>query len=123
MNTDNFDADFECEPEHAFVLVTVTTKMQKREVKFTLNKCFVKHESFDQCAIEQAIKKFDEAGKMAEMQEFKQSHDRKVFELINVKNLTSLKRKHVLKSLMFIEKKCDGRLKERTCANGSEQRH
>ena len=37
--------------------------------------------------------------------------------------MTSLKRKRALKSLMFIEKRRDGRSKERTCANDSEQRH
>ena len=122
VNADDHEADFECKPEHAFVTQVVMIEMQDRKVKTVLNQCHVKHESFNQCTIKAAIEKFENAGKMAEVQEFEQSHDRKVFTLINVKNSSKKERKRASESLVFIKEKRDGQLKKRTCANGSKQR-
>ena len=47
----------------------------------------------------------------------KQLHDRAVFQLIHVDDLTEEERKRAMESLIFLVEKRDG-----TCANGSTQR-
>jgi hypothetical protein len=51
----------------------------------------------------------------------KQLHERMVFEPINIENLSSLERKRVMESLIFLTEKRNGEVKGRTCANGSTQ--
>ena len=52
----------------------------------------------------------------------KQLHDRIVFKPIRVKDLSPLEQKRAMESLIFLVEKRDGRIKARTCANGSTQR-
>jgi hypothetical protein len=44
-----------------------------------------------------------------------------VFEPIRVKEMTQVKRRRAMESLIFLVKKQDGRIKACTCANGSIQ--
>jgi hypothetical protein len=52
----------------------------------------------------------------------KQLHERTVFEGIKIKDMTPLERKRAMESLLFLIEKRDGKIKARTCANGSTQR-
>ena len=52
----------------------------------------------------------------------KQLYDRVVFQPIKVEDLTEQERKRAMESLIFLVEKRDGKVKARTCANGSTQR-
>jgi hypothetical protein len=52
----------------------------------------------------------------------KQLHNRIVFKPIKVEELTAVEQRQAMESLIFITKKKYGRIKARTCANGSTQR-
>jgi Reverse transcriptase (RNA-dependent DNA polymerase) len=52
----------------------------------------------------------------------KQLHDRAVFKPIDIGTLTQQEKKRAMDSLIFLTEKRDGRIKARTCANGSTQR-
>ena len=68
------------------------------------------------------IKKLGEQGRKASLDEMKQIHDRVVFRPIRIDNMSETERKHAMESLMFLVQKKWGRIKARTCANGSTQR-
>jgi hypothetical protein len=51
-----------------------------------------------------------------------QLNDRVVFKPILIKDMTALKRKRAIESLIFLAEKRDGTIKARTCVNGSSQR-
>jgi hypothetical protein len=73
-------------------------------------------------SLNKGMKKFGQKGMDAAIKEMKQLHDRTVFEGIKVSHMTPLERKRAMESLLFLIKKRDGRIKARTCANGSTQR-
>ena len=51
----------------------------------------------------------------------KQLQERAVFEPICVKDMTQVKRRRAMESLIFLVEKRDRRIKAQTCANGSTQ--
>jgi hypothetical protein len=73
-------------------------------------------------SLKAGLKKFGERGKEAATSEMKQLQERAVFEPIRVEEMTQLERKRAMESLIFLVEKRDGRIKARTCANGSTQR-
>jgi hypothetical protein len=80
------------------------------------------HQFIQTYSLMKAIKKFGNKAKEAAHAEMKQLHDRIVFEPINVDELDPTEKQRALESLMFLTEKRDGRIKGRTCANGSTQR-
>ena len=50
-----------------------------------------------------------------------QLHERAVFQPICIANMTQAERKKAMESLIFLVEKRDGRVKAKTCANGSTQ--
>ena len=72
--------------------------------------------------LSQGIKRFGEKGKQAAITEMKQLHDRSCFRPIKVNDLTDKQRRAAMNSLIFLTEKRDGRIKGRTCADGSKQR-
>ena len=56
------------------------------------------------------------------MSEMKQLHDCIYFKPLKIEDMSIEEKKRAIKSLIFVTKKKDGRLKSRTCANGSKQR-
>ena len=68
------------------------------------------------------LKKFGERGRTAAYSEMKQLHERIAFAPIHIEELTELERKRAMESLIFLVEKRDGKVKARTCANGSTQR-
>jgi hypothetical protein len=72
-------------------------------------------------SLNKGIKKFGQKGKDAAIKEMKQLHNRTVFEGIKIKDMTTLECKRGMESLLFLVKKHDGKIKARTCANGSTQ--
>jgi hypothetical protein len=68
------------------------------------------------------LRKFGQDGYNAALQEMRQLHDRIVFKPINVSELTQQEKQQAMDSLIFLVQKDDGRIKARTCANGSIQR-
>ena len=73
-------------------------------------------------SLKAGLKKFGEAGKEAAIKEMRQLHDRVVFKPIRISEMTARERKRAMESLIFLVEKRDGRIKARTCANGSTQR-
>jgi hypothetical protein len=73
-------------------------------------------------SLKSGLKKFGERGETAATSEMRQLHERAVFEPIRVDEMTQLERKRAMESLIFLVEKHDGRVKARTCANGSTQR-
>jgi hypothetical protein len=73
-------------------------------------------------SLNKGIKKFGQKGKDAAIKEMKQLHNRTVFEGIKIKDMTPLERKRAMESLLFLVEMHDGKIKARTCANGSTQR-
>jgi hypothetical protein len=73
-------------------------------------------------SLKSGLKKFGERGETAATSEMRQLHERAVFEPIRVDDMTQLERKRAMESLIFLVEKRDGRVKARTCANGSTQR-
>jgi hypothetical protein len=73
-------------------------------------------------SLKQGIKKFGKQGIKAVHKEMKQIHDRVVFELISIEEMTKRERKRAMESLIFLTEKRDETVKARVCANGSTQR-
>ena len=73
-------------------------------------------------SLNKGIKKFGQKGMDAATKEMKQLHNRTVFEGIKIQDMTPLERKRAMESLLFLVEKRDGKIKARTCANGSTQR-
>jgi hypothetical protein len=73
-------------------------------------------------SLNKGMKNFGQKGMDAAIKEMKQLHNRTVFEGIKVSHMTPLERKRAMESLLFLIEKRDGRIKARTCANGSMQR-
>jgi hypothetical protein len=72
-------------------------------------------------SLKSGLKKFGECGETAATSEMHQPHERAMFEPIRVDDMTQVKRKRAMESLIFFVKKCIGRVKARMCANGSTQ--
>jgi hypothetical protein len=51
----------------------------------------------------------------------KQLHNRIVFKPILIEELTAIEQKHAMESLIFLTENKDGKIKTKTCANGSTQ--
>ena len=73
-------------------------------------------------SLKRGLAKFGEKGHEAALGEMKQLHQRDCFYPIHPDKLSPSERKKVLESLIFLVEKRDGRIKARTCANGSVQR-
>jgi hypothetical protein len=73
-------------------------------------------------SLKSGLKKFGEHGETAATSKMCQLHERAVFHPIRVDDMTQLEKKRAMESLIFLVEKCDGRVKARTCANGSTQR-
>ena len=82
-----------------------------------------KHHNFIQThSLKKGLKKFGTKGKDAAFGELKQLHDRIVFWPRKAEDLTQEELSKAMDSLIFLVEKRDGRIKARTCANGSIQR-
>jgi hypothetical protein len=73
-------------------------------------------------SLKRGLKQFGKRGEEAALGEMKQLHDRGVFAPVDVKSLTQQEKQRAMESLIFLVEKRDGRVKARTCANGSTQR-
>jgi hypothetical protein len=73
-------------------------------------------------SLKRGLKKFGQKGEQAAYGEMLQLHQRECFDPIHPNKLTPREKKKVLESLIFLIEKRDGRVKARTCANGSVQR-
>jgi hypothetical protein len=80
------------------------------------------HQFIQTYSLKKGLQKFGERAKAATMSEMSQLHDRAVFEPIRVEDMTPVERRRAMESLIFLVEKRDGRVKARTCANGSVQR-
>jgi hypothetical protein len=72
-------------------------------------------------SLAKGIKAFGANGHQAAHEEMKQLQDRVVFILLLVEELTQIEKRRAMESLIFLTEKTDGRIKARTCANGSTQ--
>jgi hypothetical protein len=116
-------------PVHKFVtqhqshLQTQATDPQKysnktaKVIAMTINK--LNHQFAQIYSLKKGIKEFGERGHKAAHEEMKQQHDRVVFIPILIKELTHVKRRQAMESLIFLTENKDRKVKARTCANGS----
>ena len=82
-----------------------------------------KHHSFmETFSLKKGLKKFGDKGRDAAFGEMKQLHDRAAFAPVDIATLSQQEKQRALESLIFLVEKRDGRVKARTCANGSPQR-
>ena len=72
-------------------------------------------------SLKAGLKKSGQTGKEAVIKEMRQLHN-VVFKPIRISDMTARERKRAMESLIFLAEKQDGRIKARTCANGSTQR-
>jgi len=72
--------------------------------------------------LKQGIEQFGKKGYEAAMKELKQLNEREVFRPISIQTMTQQEKRRAMDSLIFLVEKRDGRIKARTCANGSTQR-
>ena len=70
-------------------------------------------------SLKQGERKFGDRAKHAAYEEMDQLDKRTVFDPIKVEDLTPEEKKRAMESLIFLAEKRDGRLKARSCANGS----
>ena len=70
----------------------------------------------------QGLKKFKDKGKQATLEEMLQLHDRDCWRPRRLEDLTPKQIENSMNSLIFLTEKRDGRVKARTCADGSKQR-
>ena len=80
------------------------------------------HQYVQSYSLRKGLQHFGENGRNAAISEMKQLHDRAVFEPIHINEMTQVERRRAMESLIFLVEKRDGRIKARTCANGSTQR-
>jgi hypothetical protein len=78
-------------------------------------------QSIQTYSLKSGLKKFGEHGETTATSKMCQLHDHAVLKPIQVDNMTQVKRKRAMESLIFLVEKCNGRVKARTCANGSTQ--
>jgi hypothetical protein len=72
-------------------------------------------------SVKVGIKKHGQAALKSLFEELKQLHDKGVFEAIDQNALTEAQLKRILRTLLFMKEKRDGRLKSRLCVDGSKQ--
>ena len=101
---------FEESAEHRSVLETIKEAEQETILKTP------------QMNMNQGIKMFGEAGVEAVKKEMQQLHDRQVMKAKEAKELTREQKKEALAYLMFLKRKCGGKIKGRGCADGRKQR-
>lgn len=93
------------------------------EMNHVASRASKKHHSFiETFTLKKGLAKFGQKGREAAFNEMKQLHDRVVFVPIDIATLTQQEKKRAMESLIFLVEKRDGRIKARTCANGSTQR-
>ena len=118
--------------QHLHVQTVDNTKQYDRDRAIIgaiiINKINMKHHPWKALSILQTytlkkgLKRFKKKGYDAAFGEMKQLHDRVCFDPINPRTMTLEERKKAMESLIFLTEKRDGRVKARTCANGSVQR-
>jgi hypothetical protein len=79
------------------------------------------HQFAQTYSLKRDIKEFGKRGHKAAHEEMKQLHNRVVFIPILIKELTNVEIRRAMESLIFLTEKKDGRIKAKTCANGSTQ--
>jgi hypothetical protein len=82
----------------------------------------INHQFTQTYSLMKGIKEFGDKGRQAAHEEMKQLHDRIVFKPIAIEELSTIEKRRAMESLIFLTEKKDGRIKARTCANGSTQR-
>ena len=127
-----FTQEFDLDEDESIVKARIMSMLNAKTIKFAkdefagFNTKFgkaVKAVSFLQTySLRAGIKRFEQDGEQAAMSEMKQLNDRRAFIPIDPNALSASERKKVLESLIFLVQKKDGRVKARTCANGSVQR-
>ena len=73
-------------------------------------------------SLKRGIARFGEPGRKAAKAEMRQLHERTAFTPLHPEEMTAAEHHKTLESLIFLVQKRDGRIKARTCANGSVQR-
>jgi transcriptional regulator len=79
------------------------------------------HQFAQTYSLKKGIKELCERCHKAAHKEMKQLHGRVVFIPILIEELTHVKQKQAMESLIFLTEKKDGKIKARTCANGNTQ--
>ena len=70
----------------------------------------------------EGIEKYGEDTVPALVKEFAQPHDKKVFKAVRASDSSREHKRNALRAINLIKEKCCGKIKGRTCADGSTQR-
>jgi hypothetical protein len=81
----------------------------------------INHQFSQTYSLMKSIKEFCDKGHQAAQEEMKQLHDCIVFKPIAIKELSTIKKRRAMESLIFLTEKNNRKIKARTCANGSTQ--
>jgi hypothetical protein len=81
----------------------------------------INHQFAQTYSLMKGIKEFGDKGRQATHNKMKQLHDRIVFKPIAIEELSAIEKRRAMESLIFLTEKKDGRIKARTCTNGSTQ--
>ena len=108
--------EIECGEQGARIIATVMEYLLHQHH-------IVRHHSHAQTySLKKGLAKFGQRGYDGAFKEMQQLHDRTCFRPLHARDLTDTERARVIESLFFLTEKRDGRIKGRTCANGSVQR-
>ena len=108
----------ECSGENAPVIAMIMCHINKKMAAMSGEEAYSYIQTY---SLKAGLKKFGEKGSDAATKEMKQLNDRKVFKPIMFSELSTQEKKRAMESLIFLTEKRDGRVKVRTCANGSSQ--
>jgi hypothetical protein len=83
---------------------------------------YAAHVLMAQVSAKKGLKLFGERAAMAIITEFKQLHDKAVFEPVSINSVSAHDRKKALRAITLVQEKRCGKIKGRTVADGSTQR-
>ena len=92
-------------------------QMQSLEAAATIDRAI----ALTTMSVRVGIKKHGQAAMKSLFEELKQLYDKGVFEAVDPDSLTEEQTKSILRTLIFMKEKRDGRLKSRLCVDGSTQ--
>ena len=100
----------------------VEIKTRGKKLSYSHRYAMVIHHVLTHYSVKAGIKKFGVAGTIAVSDELQQLYTKDTFTPVETTTLSPEQKKSALRSLMFVKKKRDGKIKGRACADGRKQR-
>ena len=97
-------------------------KMRDKKLSYSHRYAMVVYHVLTHYSVKAGIKKFGTVGATAVSDELQQFYAKDTFTPVKAKTLSRKQKKRVLRLLMFLKKKRDGKIKGRACVDGRKQR-